>query len=135
MKHSRKNLVNKPSLAKPYDSTRKLDIDEFISDIILEKDKEIDTETKTNPYHLPDNSKDFHVRNSFKNLNFNKKILIFLLDNECKYQNIIVYTPMKKTLFSLNYEAPWEDTNQIVCFNLADLTQKVSIYKVNIGKN
>ena len=81
-----------------------------------------------------DNTQDFLLGSNNKNTNFTKKMLIFLLENDCAYQNIIVYTPIKKTLFSMNYNSSWEDANHAVCFSLSDLIQKVMQILLKLGK-
>lgn len=73
----------------------------------------------------PDSMLDFILDETKETPNFNKKMLIFLEDNDIKSKNIIVYTPIRKTYFAFYSLFLKEDINHMICLSLNDLIKKV----------
>ena len=106
-------------------------LDELIGDVIIEKNKQIqDSSLGYNPWIQNfDNLSGFFQKHRINLNNFKKILLIFLETNQSQYSNIIIYYPMKHSLFNsnslLNVEQP---AGEVFCLNFNDLLSKVTIF-------
>jgi hypothetical protein len=103
-----------------------LKIDDFLQDFIEEKNREM--KQKMIKSNAPDSMLDFMLNETEETGHFTKKMLIFLEENEIKSQNIIVYTPIRKSYFAFYSVFLKEDSNHLICLSLNDLIKKVSLY-------